>query len=160
MEEKDSGFVAESPEQAKDASIQDVVSLLSEFLGADAFQVVDRWGADFFSIGIARKGDPETLVYISTWQKPEGRYSATLHSAKEPWRDVSCCQDVDLDNLTSIELLGLVRLHLGLGLPVGEMLNKAPYRRKGKTRVAGIDSYRVAFRLRSPQKLVGRKIRT
>jgi hypothetical protein len=115
MEGNQQGFAPEVPEQAKDESIQDVLSLLSKYLGADAFRVVDRWGADFFSIGIARKGDPETLVYISTWQKPEGLYSATLHSAKEPWRDVSCCQGVDLDNLTAIELLGLVRLHLGLG---------------------------------------------
>jgi hypothetical protein len=114
MEVRQHGSVAESPENAKDASIQDVLSLLSRYLGPDAFRVVDRWGADFFAIGIARTDEPETLVYISTWQKAEGRYSATLHSAKGPWRDVPCCSEVDLDDLAFIELLGLVRLHLRL----------------------------------------------
>lgn len=114
MEGSGKGFAPESPEQAKDASIQDVVSLLSRYLGAEAFQVVDRWGADFFAIGIARKGDLETLVYVSTWQKPEGRYSATLHSAQGPWRDVPCSSGVDLDDLDFQELLGLIRRHLHL----------------------------------------------
>lgn len=120
MEVSQHGFAAESPENAKDASIQDVLSLLSRHLGQDAFQVVDRWGADFFAIGITRTDEPETLVYISTWQKPEGRYSATLHSAEGPWRDVPCCSGVDLDDLAFTELLGVIRLHLRLGSAGGE----------------------------------------
>jgi len=114
MDPNKSKFAAESPEHAKDASIQDVVNLLFEHLGKDAFQVVDHWGADFFAIGIARKDEPETLVYISTWQKPEGRCSATLQSAEGTWRDVSCGAEMDLDDLSFQELLVLVRLHLRL----------------------------------------------
>ncbi len=116
MEENQVEFTAESPEDAKDASIQDIVTFLAQHLGKDAFQVVDHWGADFFAIGIARKNDPETLVYISTWQKPEGRCSATLQSAKGTWRDVSCTAGMDLDDLSFQELLVLASLHLRLPL--------------------------------------------
>ncbi len=114
MELNESQLKVESPEHAKDTSIQDVVNFLFQHLGEDAFQVVDHWGADFFAIGIARKDAPETLVYISTWQKPDGRCAATLQSAEEPWRDVSCGAEVDLEDLSFQELLLLVRLHLRL----------------------------------------------
>jgi hypothetical protein len=71
-------------ELVKDRSILTVLAKLRRRLGSDAFQVVDDWDADLFALGIAHPEEPRLLVYISTYQHPNGRYSVSLESPPAP----------------------------------------------------------------------------
>lgn len=56
----------------KDESILALLDRLQ--LTSRRWAVVDHWEADLFAVGIAHHDDPRRLVYVSTWNKPVGRY--------------------------------------------------------------------------------------
>lgn len=56
----------------KDESLLALLDRLQ--LAAKEWAVVDHWEADLCAVGIAHRDDPRRLVYVSTWNKPAGRY--------------------------------------------------------------------------------------
>jgi hypothetical protein len=63
------------PRADKDESIQALLEALN--LARRDWIVRDYWDSDRFAIGIARPDD-RRLAYVSTWQKPEGRFDLQL----------------------------------------------------------------------------------
>ena len=91
----------------KDKTIVDVVAQLHLRIGKEAFQIVDHWDADCMAVGVARSDDPRTLVYISTFNKPIGRYFVSLESPPAkgddaPYKDIGHHEDVDIETLVRI----------------------------------------------------------
>ncbi len=86
----------------KDQSIVDVVERLSVDLGEDVFEIVDNWNADLFAVGLARRGSPSQLAYVSTWKQPAGRCFLELEGATASTQSVF--ESVDYSSLrTSLE---------------------------------------------------------
>jgi hypothetical protein len=56
----------------KDESILALLDRLQ--LTAKGWVVVDHWEGDLCAVGIAHRDHPRRLVYVSTWNKPAGRY--------------------------------------------------------------------------------------
>jgi len=86
---------------SKDPSIDTLLRALS--LEDRGWMVVDNWDADLFAIGIARRGHPRRLVYISTFKQSPGRY---YYECEVPtsvddgdYLTTSSAEDVDLESL-------------------------------------------------------------
>jgi hypothetical protein len=86
---------------SKDPSIDTLLRTLS--LEDRGWMVVDNWDADLFAIGIARRGHPRRLVYISTFKQGSGRY---YYECEVPtglddgnYLTTSSAEGVDLDTL-------------------------------------------------------------
>ena len=97
----------------KDPSIGKLLQALS--LEERGWVVVDHWDADLFAIGIARKGHPRRLVYISTFKKSPGRYyyecEVPTSSDDAAYLTTSSAEDVDLDTL-----IRAMSLHLSMSV--------------------------------------------
>lgn len=65
-------------ENIKDPEILKMLSKLRTELGEGAFDVVDHWEADLCAIGIVRPDNHSVLVYVSTYERGEGRYWVSL----------------------------------------------------------------------------------
>ncbi len=56
----------------KDKTITQLLVALD--LERRGWMIVDNWDADLCAVGIARPSEPRRLVYVSTFNQPEGRY--------------------------------------------------------------------------------------
>jgi hypothetical protein len=84
----------------KDPTIQELLKKLRGHFGQELFQIVDHWEADLRAIGITRPDSPAELVYVSTFDLPEGRYYVSLerHARPEshlPYECAGTYQDID-----------------------------------------------------------------
>ncbi|MBS1797470.1 MAG: hypothetical protein JSS81_26845 [Acidobacteria bacterium] len=97
----------------KTAALRRAVGRLREMLGAEAFDIVDRWDGDLCAVGVARRDDHGVLVYFSTFDRAEGRYFVSLElpssDPENPYVAAGEFDDVGFDELASI-----VRRHLSL----------------------------------------------
>lgn len=97
----------------KEASIL----LLLERIQANQYgwQVVDHWAGDRCAIGIASQKDPRLLVYISTYNTPQGYYDYECETpegnAPDHYRIAETGQAA-----TFPELLRIMKEHLGSGV--------------------------------------------
>ena len=93
----------------KDASIIEVVSRLN--LDGRGWTAVDHWDGDRMALGIARTDDPRRLVYISTFDRPHGRYYFECEEpvgAADDEFTISLCRE----NASFEELLSALEHHL------------------------------------------------
>lgn len=65
----------------KHESVLEMLAQLSAVLNPSGWEVVDHWEADLHAVGIARRGQPEVLVYVSTYGLPPGRFSCECEPA-------------------------------------------------------------------------------
>jgi hypothetical protein len=95
----------------KDAEIRAVLSWLGDRLGP-TFVVVDHWDGDLCAIGVAATHDPKQLVYISSWNRPGGRYFVELETAPAPGSEMQYASVSKFDNVDREELARIVAQHL------------------------------------------------
>jgi uncharacterized protein (DUF433 family) len=91
---------------AKDKSVTELVKWLEERL-CQRLLIVDHWDADMSAIGVARPGNPNQLVYISTWGRDPDHYFVELEAAPSPGSDLpyetlARYQELDRENLLKI----------------------------------------------------------
>jgi hypothetical protein len=96
---------------SKDAEIRAVLSWLRDRLGP-SFVVVDHRDGDLCAIGVAAIHDPKQLVYISSWNRPGGRYFVELETAPAPGSEMPYASVSKLDNVDRDELTCIVAQHL------------------------------------------------
>jgi hypothetical protein len=97
---------------AKDSAILRVLDRLREFLGGDAFVIVDHWESDFDAIGIANPRDPGVLVYISTLGESSDRFYVELEWPPAPKADFPYQVAGSYDDVTFEQLARIVSDHL------------------------------------------------
>ncbi len=68
----------------KDESIIRLIGKLKSVMGDNAFNVVDHWEADLFTVGIAKPDNHDVLVYVCTYGQPVGRYVVSLEFSPGP----------------------------------------------------------------------------
>lgn len=99
----------------KDSSIWILLGALAARLDFRQLQVVDHWDADLFATGVARADDPATLVYVSTYQRPAGRYMYECERAgSDAYAVAGHADDVSLERLIEV-----VQHHLRVGTHSG-----------------------------------------
>jgi hypothetical protein len=95
----------------KDASLQAFLARLE--LDDRGWIVVDHWPADHAAVGIAAKGDPRRLVYVSVFDNAEGFYDYECEEPRGPSPDdyntTAAGQHVTFDILLSILIRHLSR---------------------------------------------------
>jgi hypothetical protein len=97
----------------KDKSVTDVVRWLEENLHC-ALVVVDHWEGDECAIGVSRPEEPNRLVYLSTWNRPPGRYLVELEIAPSEGSDLPYNIARRYEDVGRDALLSIVRQHLSL----------------------------------------------
>jgi hypothetical protein len=96
---------------SKDAEIREVLSWLRDRLGP-TFLVIDHWDGDLCAIGVAATHDPKQLVYISSWNRPGGRYFVELETAPAPGSEMPYTSVSKFDTVDREELACIVAQHL------------------------------------------------
>jgi hypothetical protein len=98
----------------KDESILDLIGRLKCRLGDDAFDVVDHWESDLFSIGIARPDNHGVLVYICTFERPPENYFVSIELPPKLGTGLpyTPCGDFQVEG--SNELVHIIRKHFGV----------------------------------------------
>jgi hypothetical protein len=96
----------------KHPSVESVLARLERDLRAE-FTVVDHWPDDLCAIGVARRDDPATLVYISTYPPEEGKLAYECERAStepdQPYRSEGVVEDATYE-----QLVRAVREHLDM----------------------------------------------
>jgi hypothetical protein len=86
---------------SQDPAIVGLLAVLS--LDSRGWTVTDNWEADLCAIGIAKKGQPRRLVYVSTFGKKPGRYDYEcedpVSEALDDYVTVDRGKDVDFRTL-------------------------------------------------------------
>jgi hypothetical protein len=95
---------------SKDPEIREVLSWLRDRVGP--FRVIDHWDADLCAVGVAAIHDPQQLVYISSWNRPTGRYFVELETAPLPGSEMPYTSVGKFDTVGREELASLVAQHL------------------------------------------------
>ena len=94
----------------KDRSILDLLSGLS--LDRSGWIVVDHWEADLCAIGPTRPSAPGRIVYVSTYNKPDGRYDYECEEAAGPAPENHATGDAG-QNVDLPTLIAVLQRHLG-----------------------------------------------
>ncbi len=102
---------------SKDETIRSFLSMLQFEIDEENYQIVDHWEASLVSVGIAKLGEPETLVFVTTWRQPEGCYGYECEVASEnpdefPFQTVAEGDGVNFETMVDI-----VRKHLKIESP-------------------------------------------
>ena len=99
--------------QKDDATLQ-LLSSLATVFGADGLCVVDDWEADLCAIGIAKPGADRPLLYVSTFQKEQGRYYAEVELPPEPGSELPFAQGPRFEDVSFSDLIALAEKHVGI----------------------------------------------
>jgi hypothetical protein len=89
-----------------------VVQRLANQLGDGAFVIADHWEADQCAIGLASPHDDGVLVYIQTYDLPEGMYDIELELPLEAGDEMPYKGVGEMSQVTYSELLEIVKKHL------------------------------------------------
>ena len=60
--------------ETKDDSIGSLLRAVDSAAVSAKIEVVDHWDADRYAIGFHQTGSAQPLLYVSTWQLPDGSY--------------------------------------------------------------------------------------
>lgn len=93
----------------KEDSIITLLEKVIRDIGIDNISIVDYWEADLCAIGISKKEDKEQLVYISTFNQPEGEYYYELEYPSR-YKFLSKFNKEGVANYS--ELLKVIKKHL------------------------------------------------
>jgi hypothetical protein len=96
----------------KHESILGFLARLSGELDPSSWEVVDHWDSDLHAIGIARRGEPGVLVFVSTRRQLPGRFFCSLELPPPPGDDAPYRPAGDRDGVEFPDVLRLVREHL------------------------------------------------
>lgn len=94
----------------KHASIRSLIARLE--LRERGWVAVDHWEADRCAIGIAREGDRARLVYVSTFDRGDGRYFFACEMAPTE-SDRVYRESAEGECATYAELVDVLVRHLG-----------------------------------------------
>ncbi len=97
----------------KDPAIVALLRRLSNYLGSDAFDVVDHWEPDVCAVGIASPRDHGVLAYISCYGEPQGRFHVELELPPSPGAELPYQVAGRFDDLDFEALAGVVSSHFG-----------------------------------------------
>ena len=86
----------------KDYLIIDLINVIKDKINNN-ITIVDYWDADLCAIGFMNKNLENRLIYVSTYEKPEGHYyyeCETFHpKVPDEYQVVEKCEDVDREGL-------------------------------------------------------------
>ena len=96
----------------KDEAIRLFLAMIQSKLDDESYQIVDHWDASLVSIGIAKPGEPDILVYVTTLGQPEGCYGYECEIPSEnpdefPFQTVAEGDGVNFETMVEI-----IRKHL------------------------------------------------
>ena len=91
----------------KDPAIIELLERLRRRLGPEAFDVVDHWEGDPTAVGIASPREHGVLAYLSTFDRPPGRYDVELEwppapGQEFPYRDAGKHRDLDFEAMAEV----------------------------------------------------------
>jgi hypothetical protein len=102
--------------QVKESKLLDLIARLSRRLGPDAFDIVDHWDGDLCAIGIASPSTHGFLAYLSTHNRPDGRYDVELETPPLPGTNHLYEPAGGFDDLDFEAVVQLVQEHLSRGV--------------------------------------------
>jgi hypothetical protein len=59
----------------KDKVVWNFIARLAEQVDMKALMIIDEWPGDYVAVGVARQGDRDRWVYVTTWGQAESRYA-------------------------------------------------------------------------------------
>jgi uncharacterized protein with ACT and thioredoxin-like domain len=96
--------------EQKDKKIKEIVKRLKVKFGQESIVLKDYWDADNFAIGLSNT-EGENIVYISTWNKDEGKCYVSLEGPSEKENEVY--EELgEFDNVSLLEMEQIVARHL------------------------------------------------
>ena len=71
----------------KDTSVWLLLGELAHRIDSQSYQVVDNWEADLYAVGVAALNNPDHLVYVCTFEQPQGTvvYECETSSTDTPY---------------------------------------------------------------------------
>lgn len=90
----------------KDPRILELLHGLKASMPAGTYQIVDHWDADACAIGIASRGDPRRLIYVSTYDQEGGKYAyeceAPMGGGSDEYQVVDQGQGLEIHQLLQL----------------------------------------------------------
>lgn len=94
----------------KHSSIHRLLLGLDRELGHDIYVIEDDWEGDLCAIGIANPRDLRLVVYVSTYELPDGRFYFECETRSAPGSDKYEVTNKE-ENVSFEELLSAIRSH-------------------------------------------------